>query len=169
MQRVIKTLLIVDIVIIILCFLSGERVWLVNSQIAFITSSLVMFSSIISYRNMVQSRVNAGIVVAEDNRDTIEKIEDPYNLYSEEESIEEKSMQEVVKEEKENLKKNRRSIWQVTRDSKAALSFYRLGAYALLILGFFYLNNNKILDIGSYLSILLLPPVIVVTVLISKK
>ena len=176
MKRVINALLIVDIGIIIFCLLSGERVWLVNSQIGFITSSLIMFASIISYRNMVKSRVDAGFVVAEDNRDTIEKIEDPYDLYAEEDGRssshildKEKSMQEVVKEEKENLKRSRRSVWQVTKDSKAALSFYRLGAYLLLILGFFYLNNNKILDIGSYLFALLIPPVIVITILMRQK
>jgi hypothetical protein len=172
MKRVINALLIVDIGIVIFCFLSGERVWLINSQIAFITSSLVMFASIISYKNMVKSRVDAGFVVAEDNRDTLEKIEDPYDLYSEDSPYsdnEDKSMRDIVKEEKENLKKNRRSIWQVTRDSKAALSFYRLGAYGMLIFGFFYLNNNKILDIGAYLSVLLLPPFIVVAILMSKK
>ena len=170
MRRVINALLIVDIGIVIFCFLSGEREWLINSQIGFITSSLVMFASIISYRNMVKSRVDAGLVVADDNRDTIDKLEDPYNLYSENKAVDnEKSMNEVVKNEKEDLKKNRRSIWQVTKDSKAALSFYRLGAYLLLILSFFYLNNNNILDIGSYLFALSLPPVIVVTVLMREK
>jgi hypothetical protein len=170
MKRVINALLIVDIGIIIFCFLSGEREWLINSQIAFITSSLVIFASIISYKNMVNSRVDAGLIVADDNRDTIDKLEDPYDLYSENDVVEnEKSMREVVKDERANLKKNRRSIWQVTKDSKAALSFYRLGAYLLLILSFFYLNNNNILDIGSYLFALSLPPVIVVIVLMNEK
>ncbi|NEW61638.1 hypothetical protein GSY74_10110 [Sulfurovum sp. bin170] len=179
MRRVINALIIVDIGIVIFCFLSGEKEWLINSQIGFITSSLVMFASIISYRNMVQSRVDAGFVVAEDNRDTIEKIEDPYDLYGEEDGRSacphpdngdnKKSIQELVKEEKRNLKKSRRSIWQVTKDSRAALSFYRLGAYSLLILGFFYLNRNEILDISSYLFALALPPVIVITILMREK
>ncbi len=169
MKKIINALLIVDIGIIIFLLLSGNRDWFINSQIGFISSSLVMFASIISYRNMVKSRVDAGIVIAEDNRDTIEKIEDPYDLYSEENTKYEKSMQDIVKEEKEKLKKNRRSIWQVTKDSKPALSFYRLGAYGLLILGFFYLNNNHQLDITSYLFSLLLPPVIVVTMFMREK
>ena len=166
MKKVINTLLIVDIGIVIFCLLSGERAWLINSQIAFITSSLIMFASIISYRNMVKSRIDAGLIIAEDNRDTIEKIEDPYDLYDE---SKETSMQEIIKEEKETTKKNRRSIWQVTKDSKAALSFYRLGAYALLILGFFYLNNNKILNISFYLYSLALPPIIIVAILMRKE
>jgi hypothetical protein len=139
-----------------------------------------MFASIISYRNMVQARFDMGMIVVDDNRDTLDKIEDPFDLYSEDEKSspkeelkkelkEQKSLKEVVVEEKKNLKKNRRSIWQTAKDSKAALSFYRLGAYAVLIFGFFYLNNNKILDISSYLFALALPPVIVVIMLMRQK
>ncbi len=171
MKNTINALLIIDIGIIIFCLLSGNRVWLLNSQIAFVSSSLIMFASIISYRNMVQARVDMGMVVADDNRDTLDKIEDPFDLYSEDEksSSTKKSLKEVVSEERKNLKKNRRSIWQTTKDSKAALSFYRLGAYAILIFGFFYLNNNEILDISSYLFALALPPIIVVIMLMRQK
>jgi len=168
MRNSINTLLIIDIGVIIFCLLSGNHIWFINSQIGFITSSLVMIASIISYRNMVKSRVDAGIVVAVDNRDTIEKIEDPYDLYSENLSEDDKPMSEIVKEEKAKLKKNRRSIWQVTKDSKPALSFYRLGAYTLLILGFFYLNNTHQLDITSYLFALSIPPIIVIITLMRK-
>ena len=170
MRNIINALLIIDIGILIFCLLSGNRMWLINSQIAFVSSSLIMFASIISYRNMVQARVDIGMVVADDNRDTLDKIEDPFDLYSEDNvAVEQKSLKEVVVEEKQNLKKNRRSIWQATKDSKAALSFYRLGAYGVLIFGFFYLNNNEILDISSYLSVLFLPPVIVVIMLMRQK
>jgi hypothetical protein len=175
MKKIINTLLIVDIGIVIFCFLSGKRVWLINSQVGFLTSSFVMFASIISYRNMVQSRVNAGFILTEENHDTLEKIEDPYSLYDEYKlevphtNDKEKSIQEIVQEEKANIKKSHRSIWQMTKDSRASLSFYRLGAYSMLILGFFYLNNNKILDISSYLFALTLPPVIIVTILLHKK
>ena len=168
MRNSINALLIIDIGVIIFCLLSGNRIWFINSQIGFITSSLVMIASIISYRNMVKSRVDAGIVVSVDNRDTIEKIEDPYDLYSQDVVEDNKPMSEIVKEEKAKLKKNRRSIWQVTKDSKPALSFYRLGAYTLLILGFFYLNNTHKLDITSYLFALSIPPIIVIITLIRK-
>jgi hypothetical protein len=170
MKRIINALLIIDIGIIIFSILSGNRDWFINSQIGFITSSLVMFASIVSYRNMVKARVNAGAIVENDDRDTIEKIEDPHDLYSEDKPKEGiKSMEDIVKEEKKRLKQNRRSVWQVTKDSRPALSFYRLGAYGLLILGFFYLNNNQQLDITSYLFSLVMPPIIVITMLMREK
>jgi len=170
MRNAINALLIVDIGIILFCYLSGERTWLINTQIGFITSSLVMFGSILSYRSMVYARLNVG-AISDDERDTLDKLEDPYNLYDEEKvkNDEDKTLVEVVKEERENLKKNRRSFLETTKDSKAAFSFYRLGAYMLLIFGFFYLNNNKILDIPSYLFSLFIPPVIIAIMLMRKK
>jgi len=158
MKKIINALLVIDIGILIFCLLSGNRIWLINSQIGFISSSLIMFASIVSYRNMVQARVDMGMVVVDDNRDTLDKIEDPFDLYSEDDISKEK-----------NEKKNRRSIWQTTKDSKAALSFYRLGAYGILIFGFFYLNNNELLDIGAYLFALAVPPIIIVIMLMRQK
>jgi hypothetical protein len=97
-------------------------------------------------------------------------LEDPYDLYDENlENDKEKSLVEVVKEERANLKKNRRTLWQTTKDSKASFSFYRLGAYVLLIFGFFYLNNNKILDIPIYLFSLFIPSIILVILLMRQK
>lgn len=170
MRNTINALLIVDIGIILFCYLSGERIWLINTQIGFVTSSLVMFGSILSYRSMVDARLNVG-AIPDDERDTLDKLEDPYDLYDDEKvkNDEDKTLVEVVKEERENLKKNRRSFLETTKDSKAAFSFYRLGAYMLLIFGFFYLNNNEILDIPSYLFSLFMPPVIIVIMLMRKK
>lgn len=170
MRNTINALLIVDIGIILFCYLSGERIWLINTQIGFVTSSLVMFGSILSYRSMVDARLNVG-AIPDDERDTLGKLEDPYDLYDDEKvkNDEDKTLVEVVKEERENLKKNRRSFLETTKDSKAAFSFYRLGAYMLLIFGFFYLNNNEILDIPSYLFSLFMPPVIIVIMLMRKK
>jgi hypothetical protein len=169
MRKVINALLIVDIGIIIFTLLSGNRDWFINSQIGFFSSSLVMFASIISYRNMVKSRLEAGAVIEDDNRDTIDKIDDPHDLYTQDEKSKDIALKDIVKEERENLKNSRRSIWQVTKDSKASLSFYRLGAYGALILGFFYLNNNHILDISSYLFSLVAPPIIIIIILMREK
>jgi len=172
MKNILNALLIVDIGVIIFCFLSSERQWLINSQIAFLTSSLVMFASLVSYRNMVRNRLDKGMVLAEDNRDTIDKIEDPYDIFDEDEvskKDKEKPIKEIIQESKARLKESKRSFWQVAHDSKAALSFYRLGAYGLLIMGFFYLDNNSNLHIVSYLSALAIPPVVVVAVLMRKK
>jgi len=169
MRNSIIVLLLFDVFIGALTYFFGAEHWFINSQIGFITSSLIMFGSMLSYKGMVDARLNVG-AIPDDERDTLSILEDPYDLYDENQQDDtEKSLVEVVKEERANLKKNRRSLWQATKDSKASFSFYRLGAYMLLIFGFFYLNNNKILDIPIYLFSLFLPSIILVILLMRQK
>ena len=166
MKKVLVTLFLVDIFLAFVIYIWKGQVWLINSQVAFISSSLIMLASMQSYKNMVSNALNAG-AVTDDGRDTLDKLEDPYDLYDEQEIIEEeKTLVEVVKEERANLKKGRRSIWETTKDAKASFSFYRLSAYAILVLGFFYLNTNQILELIPYLSFLAIPLFVVVFVLI---
>lgn len=170
MRNTIIALVVVDSMIVFLAYFFGEEHWLINSQVGFITSSFVMLGSMLSYRSMVEGRLNVG-AIPDDGRDTLDKLEDPYELYDEEQvkNDKDKTLVEVVKEERENLKKNRRSLWQTTKDAKASLSFYRLGAYGLLVFGFFYLNSTEFLDIPIYLLSLGLPSIISVVVLIRKN
>lgn len=144
--------------------------WLINSQIAFFSSTLIMFASMYSYRNMVQNSLEVG-AVRDDERDTLDKLEDPYDVFDDREKIdnEEKTLVEVVKEERANLKKGGRSFWEATKDSKTSFSFYRLGAYGILVLGFFYLNSNKILELTPYLISLSIPPIVIVLGLMKNR
>jgi len=143
---------------------------LYNTQMAYVTSALVMVASIVSYRRMVNARVEHNIITVDDSKDVIDQLEDPYDLYSEDViEEEEKEFVETVKEEKKKLKENRRSVYQAIKDTKAALSIYRLAAYAALILGFLYLNRHGLLHIPSYILALGIPPVIIVTLLLKEK
>ncbi len=170
MRETIVVLVIFDFIIALLLYFLGAKYWLVNSQIAFISSSLVMLGSMQSYKSMVKQRlVGANSVSAHDERDTLDKLEDPYDLFDDDKKEkEEKTLAEVVKEERANLKKSRRSIVQTTKDAKASFSFYRLGAYGVLILGFFYLNSNHFLKLIPYLSFLILPTIIIIFMLIKQ-
>lgn len=169
--KFLKTLVIVDLLIILISVIFFDIKILWNTQIGFITASLVMFASMRSYRRMVDARVEHNIITIDDSKDVIDKLEDPYDLYSEEivEDEEEKDFKEVVKEERQKLKENRRSLGQTLKDTKAALSIYRISAYIVLILGFLYLNRHELLHIPSYILALSLPMFIVVYVLMSEK
>jgi hypothetical protein len=123
-----------------------------------------------SYQRMVDARVEHGIITLDDSKDVIDKLEDPYDLYSEEVIEEEaKPLTEVVKEERQKLKANRRSLGETLKDTKAALSIYRLGAYVVLILGFLYLNRHELLHIPSYILALSVPMLVVVYILLGNK
>jgi len=169
--KILKVLLLVDFVLLLASAFFGGKVWVFNTQIGFISATLIMVASVISYRRMVNARVELGIIPIDDDKDVIDKLEDPYDLYSEDivqEAIEE-DLATVVKEERKKLKENKRSLGQTIKDTKAALSIYRLGAYALLVLGFMYLQRQELLHIPSYLLALSLPPMIIVIMLVTQK
>ncbi len=173
--NLLKTLLIIDLLLAAASFIFFDIKVVYNTQIGFISSTLVMFASIISYRRMVNTRVDHNIITVDDSKDVIDKLEDPYDLYSEdiveedELDLEEPDLVKTVKEDRKKLKENRRTLFQTLKDTKAALSVYRLGAYVLLILGFLYLNRHELLHIPSYILALGLPPIIIVTMLLREK
>lgn len=170
-RKILTVLLSVEIVLLLTALIFFDIKVLYSTQIGYITATLVVLASIVSYRRMVNARVQHSIITMDDSKDTIDKLEDPFDLYSEDtiDENEEKSLAQTVKEEKKKLKENKRTVYQTLKDTKAALSIYRLGAYALLILGFLYLNRQELLHIPSYIISLGLPSVILVWVLLNEK
>ena len=169
--KILKVFLLVDIVAIIGIVGFFQTQYLYAFEIGFISSSLVMFASLIAYRRMVNTRVEHNIITIDDSKDVIDLLEDPYDLYSEDKKNEdiEEDLVSVVKEERQKLKANHRSLFEILKDTKAALSFYRLGAYMLLILGFLYLNRQGLLHIPSYIIALGLPPLLMVLILLQHQ
>lgn len=168
-KKIFTVLITVDILLLAIAIIFFDIKVLYSTQIGFVTAAAVMIASIISYRRMVQARVKEKIITIDDTRDTIDKLEDPYDLYSEDVIDEEEDLSQMVKEEKRKRKENKRSFYQTLRDTKAALSIYRLSSYALLILGFMYLNRHQLLDIPAYIIALGIPSVILVWILIKEK
>jgi len=168
--QILKTLAIADAVVILLSVIFFDIKMLWNTQIGFISASLVMLASMKSYQRMVDARVELNIITIDDSRDTIDKLEDEHDLYSED-VVEEVNADigDAVKDEKVRMKKNRRTLSETIRDTKAALSLNRIGAYVLLILGFFYLNRHGYLMAPAYILALSVPMLVVVFVLLSNK
>jgi hypothetical protein len=170
-RQMLATLFVVDITTIALCIIFFDINVLYNTQVGFISATLIMFASMASYRRMVNARVANGMVAADDAKDVIDRLEDPYDLYAEEEETDDETrpLSEVLKEEKQKRKASRRSLTQTLRDTKAALSLYRIGAYVVLILGFMYLVRHGILHVPSLIIGIALPIVTVVTILLRHK
>jgi hypothetical protein len=170
-RKIFTVLVIVDVLLLLIALIFFDIKVLYSTQIGYITATLVMVASIISYRRMVNARVKHQIITMDNSKDTIDKLEDPYDLYSDDVTIdeEEKSLAQTINEEKKKLKNNRRSVYQSIKDTKAALSIYRLGAYVLLIVGFMYLNRQQLLNIPSYIVALGIPSLILVWIFIKEK
>ncbi len=138
-KRIINTLLIVDIGVVVFCYLFGTRTWLINSQIGFLSSLLVVLASMRSYSKMVQRQVN-----------NAKSLDDEGDIEPQEEALKEEPKISVL----ESLK-----------NSRASISLYRIGAYGVFALGFLYLSSHKIFHIPSYFAGISLPIVIIVTLL----
>jgi len=169
-RKLISALLVTDGLLLITSGIFGgnEAVW--NTQTGFVSATLVMLGSMQSYKRMVDARVEHEVITTDIDKDVIDKLEDPHDLYSEE--LKEEPVEDIkaaIKEERTRLKQNRRSLFEVLKDTKAALSLYRVGAYILLALGFLYLNRHGILHIPLYLFSLGLPMLVIVFMLVGER
>lgn len=118
-----------------------------NFTVAMMTSMAIVMGSLYSYRNMIQSRV--ADIDPDDNKDVIDMIDDPYDLYEEEREQEITDIKQMIKEEKARQKGN--ILQNTTKNVSAMVSVYRLIPYAFLVLGFIALNNNQALEVLPYM------------------
>lgn len=125
-----------------------NNIWLLNIQVAFLSSLIITLTSFFSYRKNIKNRLS-NLENSQDNsyydRDEIDKIEDVYDLYSESDEIKEEDLtaeniKKIIDEERKKLKKN--SFKNTIFSTGGFVSIYRVFGYIILIFGFFALNNN---------------------------
>ena len=119
----------------------------INVQIAALTAAMVVAGSLYSYARLVRRTVEAEAMQRDD---AIDKIEDPYELYDDQETAPE-TAQELVAQEKQRLKSARNTAGAVKTGAPAMLSLFRIVPYLFLVAGFIGLKNNALLDLGFYL------------------
>lgn len=131
--------------------LAVSKAAFINAQVAFVCAFLILLGSMYSYRKLVQRNLENATAMHQE--DLVEKIDDPFDLYGEDESAEteERPLKEVIKEEKARLKTNRATVKNVSKSSPALLSVYRLVPYGLLVLAFIALKNNQMLSLWYFL------------------
>jgi len=130
---------------LVLLFLSSAAY--ANFNVAMVSSMLIVMGSLYSYRNMIAQRTED--VDLEDNKDIIDMMDDPYDLYEEERAEEIADIKAMIKAEKARQKSN--IIQNTTKNVSAWVSVYRLIPYAFLVLGFIALQNNHALSVFPYL------------------
>lgn len=158
-----KLFFIIDFGVVVFCVLSNNYVWLINTQVAFISSVFISLATFLSYKRNVSKRLENIDYDAElsNDRDEIDKIDDPYDLYDDE-KVSDKTeftpfeIKEIIKEEKSRIKQN--SFKNTIYSSGSFISIYRIVGYIVLIFGFFSLNNNGIFNAIPYLAGLFIVP-----------
>jgi len=154
MMRIMKnnnisfSFLIIDSLVIIISLFMG-KLWLLNTQIAFICSALITLASFYSYKKSINKRIDMG-----DNgvyKDNYDDLEDPYNLFDD--------------EDEDKQKQTKKRDGAVTYAIKGfasgiggALNIYRLVAYGILIVTFLYLSrHNLFIPIAFFLGLSVVP------------
>ena len=171
-----KVFILLDFCIILYYLFFQNKFWLLNTQVAFISSLFIIIASFLSYRKNIQNRlsnldlsqINEGI-----DRDKIDEIDDPYDLYTQYKEIPEdelttEKIKEIINDEKSKVKRN--SFKNIIFSASGFLSIYRILGYGILIFGFFALNNNKVfLPIAFIIGLGIVPLGILFSKLLEKK
>ncbi|WP_164968514.1 hypothetical protein [Arcobacter defluvii] len=148
--RFVRVFIFLDLCIFIYTLIFQNNIWLLNTQVAFVSSLFITIASFYSYKKNIQNRLsNLDLSKSStlENRDKIDEIDDPYDLYTEYEEIPESELtpekiKEIINDEKSKVKKN--TFKNTLFATGGFLSLYRVIGYGFLIFGFFALNNNKI-------------------------
>lgn len=146
--KAIKAVLLFQILLLGLWLFSFEL--FINAEVAFFSAFFIMMGSMYSYKSLVSKRLAGYEDLSED--DLIDKIDDPYDLYSEDVEMpegEEVDLKAVVKEEKARLKGH--TTKNMATAAPAMVSMYRMGGYLLLVVGFIGLKNNDLLSLWPYM------------------
>lgn len=158
-----KLFFIIDFGVVIFCILSNNYVWLINTQVAFISSLFISIATFISYKRNVSKRLDNIDYDANlsNDRDKIDEIDDPYDLYDEKEINQQtefsaNEIKDIIKEEKSKIKQN--SLKNTMYSASSFTSIYRVVGYVILIFGFFSLSNNGVFHAMSYLVGLTIVP-----------
>ncbi len=168
MHRVVGMLLLAGGLLLVVAVWMGGN-WPTNVEVAYITSALVTGASMFSYARMVHQRLDAGVIPDPDDRDVLDKLDDPHRIYKETSPPVDRTPSILLKEEKTRIKHHRRTPGEVARDARGAFSLYRIGAYGVLVLGFFYLYTRHIFDPLPYFVGLSVPTVVIVAALMLQK
>jgi len=149
--NILKTVLIVDIVLIFCLLLWAEATTVLNTQVSFISFSLILLVSYLSYKNHIDRSVANydGSLAVDDDDDKFEL----YKYKKKPGKID--NIKQTIKNRYDNLGR--------------FVSVYRIVSYALFVLGFFALKEQNILQPIAYLvGISVLPVGIIVHMGISK-
>ncbi len=152
MRSFYKIVTVLDGVLVVFYLVRRDFLALLNSQVAFIASLLVVFGSFYGYKRMVEKRAKNFT-----GKDIIERMEDPYELYEEME-VAKKSAKEIIEEEKRRIKKSE-SVKHFIKSGSAFASPYRLFGYGFLVLSILVLVRRDLFSPFAYLIGLGIVPV----------
>lgn len=142
-----KTVLIVDVVLMLCLLIWTDKSTILNTQVSFVTFSMIVFVSYLSYKNKVKKSV------ANYDKNFMTDDNNKLELYDEEVDIKPTN----------NIKQTAKNIYD---NLGRFISIYRIMSYAVFILGFFALKEQNVFKPVAYLvGISVLPVGIIVYII----
>ncbi len=164
-RAILEIFLAINIVFSVLAMVFFGFDVVLNLQVAFFSSFFIVLGSFFGYRKNILKQSEEYIIKSENERDTIDAIDDKFDLYGEinENELSDEEVKEIIKEErkKQNIKD---SLTNTMKSFSSATSIYRISGYVLLVIGFFFLNNNQLLIPIAYLLGFLIVPIMALIV-----
>ncbi len=138
--------------ILLSLFMGGE--WLINTQVAFICSMIIIFASFLSYKGMIDRSIENGEIP--DEVDELDKIDDKFGLFREDENMEAKelSKEEFVKLYKQERKRGvgiKQTFSNLFKSGRGVFNPFRLIAYAFLCVAMLFLIRNELFSAIPFL------------------
>jgi len=147
-----------DLFVLVFSIFNGYT-WIVNTQIAFLSAFSIILLSFLSYVKNINKHIKTvGDII--DNKDFIDELDDPYELYEDDK-----------KEDKGNKKsKVKISMKNLAKSKGAAFSIFRILGYMVLIGGFFLLLKMKSFQIFPYIvGISIIPAGSLINIIYQRK
>ncbi len=138
--------------VVLSLFMGG--LWLINTQVAFICSMIIILASFFSYKGMIEKRLERGEIG--DDRELLDTIDDKYGLYDSDEEIKDKelSKEEFAKLYKEQRAKNRgmkQTFTNLFKSGRGLFNPIRLLSYALLCVAILFLIRHELFSAIPFL------------------
>ncbi|MDR1977051.1 MAG: hypothetical protein LBQ18_08710 [Campylobacteraceae bacterium] len=108
----------VEALLLSLCLYFGKA-WLINAQVGFFSSLLIVVCSFLGYKKMITAKT---LEAASDEPDTIEKIEDPYGVWDDENG-DDAPKPSAIKTAAKDAKRSARGFFSLYRTASYALFF----------------------------------------------
>lgn len=163
-KRFFLLFLICDIVFITISLIFFDINFLLNNQLAFFCSLFITIASFLGYKRSISQKVDNidRSMMSENDRDSIDEIDDPYDLYSEEvvqyedKELSANEIKTIIQDEKKRIKRN--SLKNMFSNASGYISVYRISGYILLVVCFFALNNHGVFNpVGFLLGLAIVP------------
>lgn len=145
MRNIYLSIISLNLFLAFLMYINGMMVFLLNFEFAFSNAGVIIFFSFKGYKRYIQKSIDTGAVV--ERRDTLDQVEDPFELYDDEEN-----QDKAIEEEKTPKKPKKEVLKTLVKTGPGYFSLGRMGAYAVLAIGFITLAQSENLSVAGFLA-----------------